>query len=645
MTGSLRLRIASVAGVFFVLFMVALGRAVQLSIVDGTTLRDLALRQHRQRVSAPPDRGPIVDRNGLVLAMTSDAADVYVRPRQLPRDGDLVTALATTLNLSPAEVARKLQAPSPFVYLRREATLDQAAAVGALGVRGLGSEPSRHRTYPRGPLAAQVLGFSGRGSKGLEGIELRYDRVLQGPLDAVVAARDGGGRLILMDPSAPQPARGGARVELTIDASLQQVAETELEAAVKTRRAAAGVAVVMDPATGEILALASMPRFDPNNLEDASADGWRNRVTADSYEPGSTFKGVLAAAALEAGVVKPTEKVFCENGSYPVGKRVVHDHDPYGWLTFTDVIRYSSNIGSARIGERLGAERFEAALRAFGFGQLTGIDLPGEVPGLVRPRDKWARINLVTMSFGQGIAVTPIQLLRAYAAIANGGTLMRPYVVRRAVAADGSTLIENRPQAVGQPISARTAAMVTEMLRGVVDGGTGTQAKVEGISVAGKTGTAQKVDTRTGRYHPRARMSSFVGFVPAEAPRFAILVVIDSPQTAVYGGVVAAPVFRGIAEYAVDRLGLRIASAPAPAAGGGTSDSETHLVSWDPGVASHGMPSFLGLSMRDALVRAARAGWAVEVSGSGYVVAQDPPAGAGAGPGKRLRLQFGTDAG
>jgi len=647
MTGGLRLRIASVAGVFFMLFLVALGRAFQLSMLEGDSLKDLARRQHRQRVSTPPDRGPITDRYGQVLAATSEAADIYWRSRQGRTDTDLMAEVARTLDLPPAEVARKAKATTPFVWLRREATLEQAAAIEALGVRGLGSEASRRRSYPRGPLAAQVIGFSGTDSVGLEGVERQYDRLLRGAIDAVSVRRDAIGRKMLLDVTAPDTSRAGARVELTIDASLQQVAETELEAAVKARRAAAGVAVVMDPATGEILALASMPRFDPNHLERATPDGWRNRAMVDSYEPGSTFKGVLAAAALEAGVVKPSEKIFCENGSYPVGNRVVHDHDPYGWLTFSDVIKFSSNIGSARVGERLGAARFEAAIRAFGFGQVTGIDLPGEVGGIMRPRDKWARINLVTTSFGQGIAVTPLQLVRAYAAIANGGKLMRPYVVRRVVAPDGSVLVENTPEVAGQPISPKTAAIVTEMLRGVVDSGTGTQAKIEGIQVAGKTGTAQKVDGKTGRYHARARMSSFVGFVPADAPRFAILVVIDSPQTAVYGGVVAAPVFRGIAEYAVDRLGLRMAAAPTtvPPLGAGVGDAGAQLISWDPGIGSHGMPSFVGLSMRDALVRAARAGWAVEASGSGYVVAQDPPAGASAGPGKRLRLQFGTDAG
>src|SRR5262249_12191867 len=291
------------------------------------------------------------------------------------------------------------------------------------------------------------------------------------------------------------------------------------------------------------------PRFDPNHVDQSSADRWRNRVTADTYEPGSTFKGVLAAAAIEAGVVHPDDRIFCENGSFTVGKRVVHDHEPYGWLSFADVIKHSSNIGAAKVGERLGAARLGAAIQAFGFGAVTHVDLPGEVPGLVRRVDKWARINLVTTSFGQGISVTPLQLLRAYAAIANGGKLMRPYIVRRVVAPDGSVIRENQPPVVAQPISPATAATVACMPRVVVGVASGTQAKIEGIPVAGKTGTAQKVDGKTGHYSARARMSSFVGFLPAEAPRFAILVVVDSPRTATYGGLVAAPVFRRIAEY------------------------------------------------------------------------------------------------
>jgi len=640
--GMLRMRIAATAGVFFMLFVGAMARAFQLCVIDGSSLKGLAGRQHRQRMALPPERGPIVDRHGDLLALTSESAAVYARPRALHGTGSaVVPEVSKALGLSSAVVAEKVAASARFVWLLRDATREQADAVAALGISGIGSEATRRRYYPRGDLAGQVVGFAGIDAQGLEGVELAYDRELRGTLESLSVERDARGRRMLTDGAWRPLPREGARVELTLDTSLQQVAQTGLQAAVSLRRAEAGVAVVMDPATGEILALASVPTFDPNQANISTADQWRNRVIADSYEPGSTFKGVLAAAAIEAGVVHPEDRLYCENGHYAIGRRVVHDHEPYGWLTFADVIKHSSNICSGKVGERLGAERLAQAIKEFGFGALSGVDLPGEVAGLVRPVQKWGRINVVTTSFGQGIAVTPLQLLRAYGAIANGGKLMRPYLVRRVVAPDGSVLRENRPQVVGQPVSAQTAAIVTAMLQGVVDGGTGTQARIDGISVAGKTGTAQKVEH--GRYSPRDRMSSFVGFVPADAPRFVILVVIDSPRTATYGGIVAAPVFRQIAEYGLDRLGLRVAAGPAvvPEA----QELKPQLVSWSAAAVDRGMPSFIGLSMREALVQAARAGWEVQVYGSGFVVAQDPPPGAQTAKGRKLELRFGSAAG
>ena len=638
-----RTRIASTAGIFTMLFVVALLRVFQLCVLEGASLQNLAHRQQLQRVSLPPERGPIVDRHGDVLALTVEAAGVFVRPSALDSADDVIPVLSRTLGLPSALVSQRVKASEPFVWLMRGATLDQGHAVAALGLHGVGFEPSRRRFFPRGSLAGQVIGFAGIDSQGLEGVELAYDRDLRGSPGSLRMERDAHGRPMWTDPASQQASRHGARVELTLDATLQQVTEDELTAAVNLRQAVAGVAIVMDPSTGEILALANVPHFDPNNAEQFTADQWRNRVTSDTYEPGSTFKGVLAAAAIEAGVARPDDRIFCENGSFTIGNRVVHDHEPYGWLTFADVIKHSSNIGAAKVGERLGAARLGAAIQAFGFGRLTNVDLPGEVAGLVRPTDKWARIHLVTTSFGQGISVTPLQLLRAYAAIANGGKLMRPYLVRRVVAPDGSVLRENQPQVVGTPISAATAATVTRMLRGVVDAGTGTQAKIDGIPVAGKTGTAQKVDGKTGRYSARARMSSFVGFFPADAPRFAVLVVIDSPRTATYGGMVAAPVFRHIAEYAVDRLGLRVASAPAAHE---PAPAKVQIARWEVPDCQRGMPSFIGLSMREALVQAARAGWDVHMQGAGFVVAQDPPPGAEAAQqGKRLELRFGATAG
>ena len=641
--GIFRMRIAATAGVFFMLLVIALGRVFQLCVLEGGALRLLASRQQRQHVAVPPERGPIVDRNGDVLALTLQSAAVYVRPPKLDLSRNPVPALAKALNLPESWVAQKTQSSEPFAWLLRGATVEQADAIADLGLPGVGSESTRRRLYPRGGLAAQVLGFAGVDSQGLEGIELMYDHDLRGASESLSVSRDARGRHMITEGTWQPLPQQGARIELTIDASLQQVTEAELAAAVTARQARAGIAVVMQPSTGEILALANVPSFDPNNVSSATAERWRNRVVADSYEPGSTFKGILAAAAIEAGVVRPEDRFFCENGHYTVGRRVVHDHEPFGWLTFADIIKHSSNIGVGKVGERLGAERLAGAIAAFGFGVSTHVDLPGEISGIVRPRSKWARINVVTTSFGQGIAVTPMQLLRAYAAIANGGQLMRPYVVRRVLAPDGNVLRENQPEVVGRPISPETARVVTTLLRGVVEGGTGTQARIDGIPVAGKTGTAQKVDAKTGRYSARDRMSSFIGFLPADAPRFVILVVIDSPRNATYGGLVAAPVFRRIAEYGVDRLGLRMAAAPAPATEADTLG--TQLVKWTVAAGEGGMPSFIGLSMREALVRAARAGWEVHTRGSGFVVAQDPPPGAETAQGRALELQFGSEAG
>ena len=635
----LRLRIAATAGVFFMLLVVALGRAFQLCVIEGASFTELAARQQRQRVALPPERGPIVDRYGDALALTVESAAVFVRPRNLPSDLNVISALAKTLDLPPGTVAERVRDKSPFVWLLRTATPEQAEAIAAFGFQGVGSESTWRRFYPRDALAGQVLGFSGIDSQGLEGVELAYDKYLRGASESLSVDRDARGRRMLTEGAWQPLPRQGAKVELTIDASLQQVAESELNAAVVQRRAAAGAAIVMDPATGEILALANVPRFDPNQVGVSTPEQWRNRVIADTYEPGSTMKAILAAAALEAGVVRPDDRVYCENGHYAVGRRVVHDHQRYGWLTFAEIIKHSSNIGAAKIGERLGAARFGAALKSFGFGKPTRSDLPGEVPGLVSPSEKWAHINLVTTSFGQGIAVTPLQMVRAYAAIANGGKLMRPYIVRRVIAPDGSVLREEKPEVVAQPVSAQTASIVTDLLRGVVEGGTGTNARIDGVPVAGKTGTAQKVDGKTGRYSARDRMSSFIGYVPADAPRLVILVVIDSPRTATYGGTVAAPVFRAVAEFGLDRLGLRVAAAPAP-----RDDAAIGRLNWSPKDADRGMPSFIGLSMREALVQAARAGWEVQVTGSGFVVAQDPPPGTQTATNRKLELRFGSAA-
>jgi cell division protein FtsI (penicillin-binding protein 3) len=629
---AVRVRIAATAGLLAAVFAVLIGRAAQLTLIEGPELRRLAVRQHRARVPLPPKRGLIVDRFGEPLAMTRESAAVYVRPTELRAGPETLNAVAHLLGLPPKVVTAKASAAAPFVWLDRNVPLDRWALVEELGIAGIGSESARQRVYPYGPVAGQVLGFVSIDGQGLEGVERKFDADLRGEAVALDVERDARGRRMVLDGEVRPLPRVGARVELTLDAELQRVAEDELARAVREFGAEAGTLILLDPHTGEVLVMATVPRFDPNAFAAATPQHWRNRAITDAYEPGSTFKAILAAAALDAGVVAPTELVDCERGRYPVGRRVIHDHHPQGTLTFTQVIVKSSNIGSAKVAERLGRERLGAAIARFGFGRPTGIDLPGEVAGLVRPVERWGRIHLVTNAFGQGISVTPLQLVRAFAAIANGGLLMRPYLVRRVVAEDGTERYRGEPHVVGRVIPRAVAATVTEILRGVVESGTGTAARIEGVAVAGKTGTAQKVDPRTRRYSARARVSSFVGYLPAEDPRFVMLVVIDTPTRATYGGVVAAPVFRHVGEYALDRRGVRPWTEPAvPGEPPRPDRLQPVLMGLDePGIdPQRGIPDFTGLGMREALRTAHNAGLAVRIEGSGYVVAQDPPPGAG----------------
>lgn len=648
MTGRLaRQRVKVTAAILGSVFAVLMGRAVQLTVIDGAELRARADRQHREKVELSPKRGTIVDRYGEPLALTRESADVYLRPKDLRAAPAALAALGARLDLAPGAVEAKATAEAPFVWLARQVSLDRWEEVEDLGLAGIGSERTRVRSYPHGPLAGHILGFVNIDGRGLEGVERQLDEQLRGEVVALDVERDArGGRWVPDGRWRPLP-RVGATVELTIDSALQRATQSELAKAVEKYGAVAATAVVLDPFTGEILALGNVPEFDPNQFTHSSAAQWRNRALTDSYEPGSTFKAITAAAALEAGAVKPDDQIYCERGKYAVGRRVIHDHHPLAMLSFADVIAHSSNIGTAKVAEHLGRERFAEMIDRFGFGRPTGVDLPGEVGGLLRPVNAWGRIHVVTTAFGQGISVTPLQLTRAFAAIANGGLLMRPYVVRRVVDETGELRIEGRPQVQGRVMSAETARVLTEILRGVVDSGTGTNARLDGFAVAGKTGTAQKVEPGTGRYSARARMSSFVGFVPADDPKLAILVVVDSPKKATYGGTVAAPVFRAIAEFGLERRGVRSWSAPVPELPPAAAPALLQPVSLDikpPGVdpmLAGGMPSFLGLGMRDALVEARRTGLVARVDGSGYVIGQNPPPGVRTALGE-VTLKFGS---
>jgi cell division protein FtsI (penicillin-binding protein 3) len=637
--------------VLFATFFLALaGRVVKLTTIDAPELRGKAIRQHTRRVSMTSQRGPIVDRHGDPLALTRHSAAVYIRPPQWQAGSESLGEIADLLDLPADVVAVKAEATAPFVWLDRQVPLDRWEQLERLGLLGIGSERSQERIYPQGALAGQLLGFIGIDGQGLEGVEQALDSDLAGEVDDRAVERDAWGRGIEAGDGRWTLPRAGAKVELTIDSGLQRVCEAELDKARLEYGAKAGLAVVLAPRSGEVLAMATVPRFDPNNFDQATRELWRNRPVTDSFEPGSTMKAIMAALALEEAVVRPDEAIFCENGRYRVGRRVIHDHHSYGLLPFSEVIALSSNIGSAKIAERLGKEKLSTGLKRFGFGSLTGINLPGESAGVVLPIEQWDHIHLVTNAFGQGSAVTALQLTRAFAALANGGLLMRPFVVRRVVDEGGRVLRAVHPQVERRVVSKKTAAAVTEMLTAVVEAGTGKAARIEGIRVAGKTGTAQKVDPKLRRYHPTDRMSSFIGYAPAEDPELAILVVLDTPKKATYGGVVAAPVFQRIAEYGLRRAGLlrpmpadpepRRPPVEAPVAVQLASHPSPDLPAT---VEAGGMPSFLGLGMREALVRARLEGWRVSVEGTGYVVAQVPEVGA-LPEGKELRLRFGSGA-
>jgi cell division protein FtsI (penicillin-binding protein 3) len=628
-------RIIAVAGGIAVLLILVAVRIVQLTLSDSPGLARMAREQQREHVQISAHRGAIVDRHGETLASSVDRPSIFLRPKQVTDRPRVRSALAM-LGLRQQQIATKLDSHAPFVWLKRAATPRERDALESLKLDGVGDVTEARRFYPHESAAAHVIGLAGVDLQGLEGIERYYERDLRAEPRTLEVERDARGREILTDGLEMPQEMEGATVQVTLDLGIQDIAERALERGVREARAKAGTAIVLDPWTGEVLALANAPGFDPNRRATATPSRRRNRAVTDFYEPGSTFKPLLVAAALEHGVVRPDEMIFCENGHYPVGKWIIHDHGSHGWLSVAEVLQVSSNIGASKIGERLGAERFFELLSGLELGRPTGIDLPGEVGGMLRPLGDWSRIALITTSFGQGIAVTPLQMARAYAAIANGGLVVKPYVGARAIAPDGEVVWEHHPTVVRRVMRPETAASVTTMLERVLDeGGTGTRARVAGFRVAGKTGTAQKIEAGTGRYSPHARIASFIGFLPADAPRAVVLVLLDEPETSQYGGIVAAPIFAEIAAGAMERLGVTAPTPPDVQQASATVPAQE-----PPPSAPVGMPSFIGLSMRAALERARDLGWAVQVVGSGYVASQTPPPGASAAPGKALTLSL-----
>ena len=527
-------------------FSAILLRLLFLHVFEGPALAHRAERQHQRMVTLEGERGKIYDRRGRELAINVDVYSLYGDPSRVDNPRGAARSLASLLAMETGKLERRLAGPGNFVWIERRLPPDLVRKVETLIIPGIGWIPESKRFYPKRELLAPVLGFSGIDNRGLEGVERGYDSVLKGKTVELVLERDARGRAVF-GKTGEEGYRGNDLI-LTIDEVVQYLTEQELDRAVQEHQAVRGMAVVMNPWTGEILAMSVRPGFNPNFASGYRPEQWRNRIITDVYEPGSTFKIVTAAGVLEEKLLKPGDVVDDGSGTLVVSGAVIHDSHPAGRpLTLEEVIQHSSNVGAAKMGMMLGGERLDHYIRAFGFGRKTGVDLPGEVRGLVSDRSRWSGRSLATISIGQEVAVTPIQLVRAMAAIANGGWLIQPRVVHGVRTPEGEDRL-HQPELARRVISPETARQLGAILKRVTEKeGTAYLANVPGYEVAGKMGTAQKVDPATGRYSSDQFVSSFVGYLPADRPEIAVLVVVDSPKGLGWGGSVAAPVFSRIA--------------------------------------------------------------------------------------------------
>ncbi len=519
--------------------------------------------QHRLRTVLPAQRGTIYDRSGRPLALSVLAPSVFANARQIVAKRQTAERLAAIVPRDVTRIQRRLERDKGFVWIARQLEPEVASQVLDLKMVGLGMMEEPKRRYPHGHLAGHVVGVVNIDGRGLEGLEMTFNSLLHGQNGWRSTLRDAKGNILIGPWTAQSPPVNGLDIVLTIDSVVQQLTEEALAWGVKTYHAKGGSVVVMDPYTGAIFAMANWPVYDPNEPGRSLAEHRRNRAVTDLFEPGSIFKIVSAAALLEEGKVSPEENVFCEQGTYrTVAGHILHDHKPHGMLSFHDVIKFSSNIGVAKMAQRLSPEELYRYIRMFGFGQKTAIDVPGEVNGIIQPPTRWSKLSPFIIPIGQEIAATPIQLAVMTAVVANGGMRVRPYVVERIQSSDGSVIRVPSTEPPVRIIRESTAKILQGMLSSVVESGTGQLASVDGLQVAGKTGTAQKLEP-TGSYSHSRFFASFVGFGPVPDSRFVIVVSIDEPRPLYFGGVVAAPIFKRIVNPLADYWDLRqVPSAP-----------------------------------------------------------------------------------
>ncbi len=646
-------RVFAVGGLFAICFGILLCRAVIFHLKDNDHLERVAMRQYRTAVRQSTRRGRILDATGRELAIDVMTDSIFANPREIKEPVAAAKALSSVLDLDRRKILGRLSGQRKFVWVKRRVTEKESEAVQAMGFPGIHMMRESRRFYPNGMLAASVLGAVGFDSEPLGGVELAADEVLTARNSSGELKRDARGHLYL-SPGEEDVVRL-RDVELTIDKTVQYITERSLARAVKDANARGGTALVIDVRSGAILAMANIPTFDPNEYGSYAIENWKNHAIMDAYEPGSTFKVIVVASAIDDSVVDVDEIFNCENGRITIGPDVVRDAHPHGKLSVADIIKVSSNIGAYKVEQRLGRKRLEEHILAFGFGNQTALGMPGESAGILSPESHWSELQFATIAFGQGIAATPLQMSMAFSAIANGGKLMKPYIIKRVLDEDGAILSSTESQVVARPIRPETSAIMRRLLSRVTGpGGTGTLAASLEYDTAGKTGTAQKADAHTGGYVKGKYHSSFIGFAPAQDPRIVVYVSIDEPRgRAYYGGQVAAPAFRSIVEEVLPYFKVpgqpSVASetvlAQLPARGVADAvvreslEADGNEVPVQPAVAigqrtivregqSWRLPDFQGLSMRQVLQASRGAQIDLQIVGSGLAVRQTPKAGA-----------------
>lgn len=552
--GIVNRRLRAIILIFLLLFASCIFRLFYIQCFRSRYLSRIADQQHSFYVELEPLRGVIYDRNLKPLALNLPSDSLYASPRQIKNKEKVIAALKEILGLDYSYLKNRISRDKAFVWIDRKISPEQADKIKKLKIAGLGFIRESKRCYPNNDFASHMIGFAGLDNTGLDGLELSLDEYLKGTTGWAQVLRDAKqNSLLYKDMILP---KDGYEIILTIDEFIQFVAERELDKAYKKFKARGASVIVIDPKTGAILGLANRPSYDLNHPQDSGADSRRNRALCDMFEPGSVFKIVTASAALEEGKFSESSRFFCEQGSYRVASHILHDHQPHGWLDFSNVIAESSNIGTTKIAQGLGADIVYKYGYLFGFGKRSGIDMAGEIPGVLKEPRFWSKTSIGAVPIGQEVGVTALQLACAISAIANGGVLMKPFVVKAIRQKDGEIIREFKPQEVRRVISPRTASRMKDILVLVTEKGTGKLARLADFKVAGKTGTAQKVEPN-GAYSHSKYTASFIGFAPSDEPLIAIVVTVDEPHPYYFGGVVAAPVFKQISQDVVKYINLQ----------------------------------------------------------------------------------------